>query len=138
MIVCSIWVQEGHTERCAVLDLSCPLSLEAEMTDILLQGLNGPFSHTTSHEPRNRVFLKTARLYMNSSITFAAAYTVSSKTMALATLDVTSQTETPSMVYDIPGRKNGILSYFQTNFDFVNSIIMVASVFGCILENALC
>ena len=59
--------------------------------------LNLSYSHVTSHESSNGVFCKT-NVSTNGSTTFAAAWTVSSSTMALSTLDVVSQTGVPSVV----------------------------------------
>ncbi|GFS75946.1 transposable element Tc1 transposase [Trichonephila clavipes] len=54
--------------------------------------LNGSCSHVTSPESRIWVVCKTINVCTNSSTTFAAAWTLSSETMAAATLDAASQT----------------------------------------------
>ncbi|GFX63510.1 hypothetical protein TNCV_105171 [Trichonephila clavipes] len=76
------WIQDGNTGRTAVLDLSRPLSLAAENTNMLLA-----CSYITSPESRIGVVCKTTNVYTNSPMTFAAAGILSSETMAAATLD---------------------------------------------------
>ncbi|GFV12637.1 hypothetical protein TNCV_4425901 [Trichonephila clavipes] len=61
-------------------------------------GFNGSCSHVTSPESRIGVVCKTTHVYTNSSTTFAAAWTLSSETMAAATLDAASQTEAYPML----------------------------------------
>ncbi|GFS86453.1 hypothetical protein TNCV_513281 [Trichonephila clavipes] len=69
-----------------------------------MHGLNGSCSHLTSPESRIGVVCKTTIVCINSSMTFAAAWTLKLETMAAATLDVASQTGASSMT-----------SFFQMN-----------------------
>ncbi|GFW43554.1 hypothetical protein TNCV_4769061 [Trichonephila clavipes] len=68
--------------RNAVLNLNRPLSLAAEKAESC--------SHVTSPESRIGVVCKTKSVRTNSWTTFAAAFTLSSQTMAAATLDAAS------------------------------------------------
>ncbi|GFV03462.1 hypothetical protein TNCV_5060031 [Trichonephila clavipes] len=63
-------------------------------------GLNGSHSHGMSPESRISVVRKTTSACNNCSTTFAAAWTLSSDTIAAATLDSASQTGASSMHQD--------------------------------------
>ena len=102
--------------------------------------LIGSYSHVTSFESRNGVDCNTTCVCKKNSMTIAASGTVNSVTMASSSLDARSQTGMPSMMCSIANLNagNDVTSYFQMNLDFVYNIIMVASVFGSIVENARC
>ncbi|GFY36193.1 hypothetical protein TNCV_4845651 [Trichonephila clavipes] len=54
-------------------------------------------------------------------------------------LDATLQTGVPSgLIKDVPGSSNGVMLSFQINPGFAYNILMVASAFGGIEENARC
>ena len=76
----------------AKLDVTGPQSLTPYKKDILHHSLNGSYRCIMNIEPRKRDFRKIISVYTNTLTTFAAAWIVSSTTMASATLDATSQT----------------------------------------------
>ncbi|GFT40179.1 hypothetical protein TNCV_1526901 [Trichonephila clavipes] len=84
------WVQDSNMERRA--GSQRPLSLAFEKPQCYPHGLNGSCSHVTSPESRIKVVCKTTSICMNSSNMFAEAWTLSSETMAVATLHAESQT----------------------------------------------
>ena len=65
-----------------------------------LHGHNESYSHTTSFKSRNGVARKTS-VCTDSSTTLTAAWSVNSKTMALAILQDASQAGAPSMVCSV-------------------------------------
>ena len=58
-----------------------------------------PYNHVMSAESRDGVICKTISVSVNSSMTFTAAWIVSSVTIASATLDATSQTNAFNKVF---------------------------------------
>ncbi|GFS81627.1 hypothetical protein TNCV_2440531 [Trichonephila clavipes] len=63
-----------------------------------LQGNNGSCGHVTFSESGIGVVCKKTSVYMKSSTMFAAAWTLSLKTMVVATIDAASQTGESSTV----------------------------------------
>ncbi|GFV72666.1 hypothetical protein TNCV_411851 [Trichonephila clavipes] len=84
--------------RSAELDLNGPLSLAVDSQTCYSHGLNGSCSHITSPESKISVVCKTTSICTNISETIAAAWILSSETMAAATLDTASQTGAFSLV----------------------------------------
>ncbi|CAL1271587.1 unnamed protein product [Larinioides sclopetarius] len=79
--------------------------------------------YVTNPESRNGVICKITSVCTSNSTTFAASWSVCSPTIALVTIDTTSQTEEPLMVINNePGCSNGVTASFQTNLSSVNSI----------------
>lgn len=58
--------------------------------------------------------------------------------MTSATLDITNRRDFRAVINDDPGRMNGLTLCFQTNGRSFYSLMMVASLFGDILENTDC
>ncbi|GFV27026.1 hypothetical protein TNCV_4852631 [Trichonephila clavipes] len=111
--------RKGHVTRMTLMD-------HAAMAHALSQELGS--------------FVKTTSVCTNRSMTFAAAWTLSSETMVAVTLEAALQTESSSIVgiNDDLGRTNDETSFFQMNPGYAYNIKMVTYLFSGMLLNARC